>query len=108
MSKNKNHKKPNHAQHSAKNKKNTAVSEKTTAVPKQNTKSSGWKEWLISLAVTLVVLGIVVALEYWFANTSGLGMNIGITWLGNAIGGIVMLFIVHHFVKKPSDDGYRP
>jgi uncharacterized membrane-anchored protein len=66
------------------------------------------KEWLISLLITLVVLGIVVALQYWFAKTSGLGMNSTITWMGNAIGGVIMLFIVHHFVKKPDDDGYRP
>ena len=55
-----------------------------------------------------MVLGIVVALQYWFAKTSGLGMNSNITWVGNAIGGVIMLFIVHHFVKKPDDDGYRP
>ena len=66
------------------------------------------KEWLISLLITLVVLGIVVALQYWFAKTSGLGMNSTITWIGNAIGGVIMLFIVHHFVKKSDDDGYRP
>ena len=66
------------------------------------------KEWLIPLLITLVVLGIVVALQYWFAKTSGLGMNSTITWVGNAIGGVIMLFIVHHFVKKPDDDGYRP
>ena len=66
------------------------------------------REWLISLLITLVVLGIVVALQYWFAKTSGLGMNSTITWVGNAIGGVIMLFIVHHFVKKPDDDGYRP
>ena len=66
------------------------------------------KEWLISFLITLVVLGIVVALQYWFAKTSGLGMNSTITWVGNAIGGFIMLFIVHHFVKKPDDDGYRP
>lgn len=66
------------------------------------------KEWLISLLITLVVLGIVVALQYWFAKTSGLGMNGSIMWGGNAIGGFIMLFIVHHFVKKPKDDGYRP
>ncbi len=66
------------------------------------------KEWLISLLITLVVLGIVVALQYWFAKTSGLGMNSTITWVGNAIGGVIMLFIVHHFVKKPDDNGYRP
>lgn len=66
------------------------------------------KEWLISLLITLVVLGIVVALQYWFAKTSGLGMNSTITWVGNAIGGVIMLFIVHHFVKKPDDDGYHP
>ena len=34
------------------------------------------KEWLISLLITLVVLGIVVALQYWFAKTSGLGMTV--------------------------------
>lgn len=84
--------------------------------PRENTpvreiptkKGSRWKEWLISLLITLVILGIVVALQYWFAKTSGLGMNTTITWIGNAVGGFIMLFIVHHFVKKPKDDGYRP
>ena len=74
----------------------------------QKPRSNKAKEWLISLLITLVVLGIVVAVQYWFAKTSGLGMNSTITWVGNAIGGVIMLFIVHHFVKKPDDDGYRP
>lgn len=69
-------------------------------------KGSPLKEWLISLLITLVILGIVVAVQYWFAKTSGLGMNSTITWIGNAVGGFVMLFIVHHFVKKPKDDDY--
>lgn len=77
-------------------------------VPRKAPQSKGfqWKEWLISLLITLVILGIVVALQYWFAKTSGLGMNQQISWIGNAVGGIIMLFIVHHFVKKPKDDGY--
>ena len=83
---------------------NKQPAQQTTQKPLRNKA----KEWLISLLITLVVLGIVVALQYWFAKTSGLGMNSTITWVGNAIGGVIMLFIVHHFVKKPDDDGYRP
>lgn len=98
------------------NKKNQNKSPQGVKYPQDNTspnqqiqkKSSGLKEWLISLLITLIVLGIVVALQYWFAKTSGLGMNMTITWIGNAVGGIIMLFIVHHFVKKPKDDGFRP
>lgn len=74
------------------------------ATPK---KSGKLKEWLISLLITLVILGIIVAGQYWFANTSHLGMNTQIIWVGNAIGGFIMLLLVHHFVKKPKDDDYR-
>lgn len=83
---------------------NKQPAQQTTQKPLRNKA----KEWLISLLITLVILGIVVALQYWFAKISGLGMNSTITWVGNAIGGVIMLFIVHHFVKKPDDDGYRP
>ena len=91
MSQNQNKKQP---QKAADTKKQPA--RQNTNQPRRNKA----KEWLI--------LGIVVALQYWFAKTSGLGMNSTITWVGNAIGGVIMLFIVHHFVKKPDDDGYRP
>lgn len=84
----------------------TQTKNKVTEQPKK--KDNRWKEWLISLLITLVVLGIVVALQYWFAGTSGLGMNGTITWIGNIVGGIIMLFVVHHFVKKPKDDEYHP
>lgn len=99
MSQNQNKKQP---QKAADTKKQPA--RQNTNQPRRNKA----KEWLISLLITLMVLGIVVALQYWFAKTSGLGMNSTITWVGNAIGGVIMLFIVHHFVKKPDDDGYRP
>lgn len=69
-------------------------------------KSGRLKEWLISLLITLIILGVIVAVEYWFANSSGFGINQQITWIGNAIGGVIMLLIVHHFIKKPKDDGY--
>ena len=65
-------------------------------------------EWLISLAITLVMLGIVVAGLYWFTGKVDRLLDMKAVWIGNAVGGIIMLFIVHHFVKRPDDtDKYR-
>lgn len=64
------------------------------------------KEWLISLLITLVILGVAVAAQYWFMNTTQIALEMKTVWLGNAIGGFVMLFIVHHFVKTPKETEY--
>ena len=64
------------------------------------------KEWLISLIITLVILGIVVALQLWYAKVTHLGVKPAIVIPMHAIGGVLMLFIVHHFVKKPDDDEF--
>ncbi len=66
-------------------------------------KKFDWKAWLISLIVTLVVLAAVMGAEYWYTSTTGIKLDATGVWTGNLIGGIVMLFIVHHFVKKPDD-----
>ena len=65
-------------------------------------------EWLISLGVTLVILGVVVGAQYWFSSFTQIGLNMMIVWIGNAIGGLLMLLIVHHFVKAPKNDDFRP
>ena len=65
-------------------------------------------EWLISLAITLVMLGIVTACLYWFTGKVDRLLDMTAVWIANAVGGIIMLFIVHHFVKRPDDtDKYR-
>ena len=62
------------------------------------------KEWLISLAITLVLLGAVMGGLYWFTATTGIQLVTSDIWICNAVGGILMLLLVHHFVKKPRDE----
>ena len=64
-------------------------------------------EWLISFAVTLVLLGLVVAGLYWYMCMTRMRPDMNAVWIGNAVGGIIMLLIVHHFVKKPKEDPYQ-
>ena len=64
-------------------------------------------EWLISFAVTLVMLGLVVAGLYWYMSMTRMELDMKAVWIGNAVGGIIMLLIVHHFVKKPKEDPYQ-
>lgn len=64
-------------------------------------------EWLISFAVTLVLLGLVVAGLYWYMSMTRMELDMKAVWIGNAVGGFVMLLIVHHFVKKPKEDPYQ-
>ena len=66
-------------------------------------KKFNWKEWLISLVITLVMLGAVMGAEYWYTSTTGIALEQGAVWIGNLIGGVLMLFIVHHFVKTPDE-----
>lgn len=63
-------------------------------------------EWLISFAVTLVLLGLVVAGLYWYMSMTRMELDMKAVWIGNAVGGIIMLLIVHHFVKAPKKDDY--
>lgn len=63
-------------------------------------------EWLISLAVTLVMLGLVVAGLYWYMSMTHIQLDMKTVWIGNAVGGVIMLLIVHHFVKTPKKDQY--
>ena len=64
------------------------------------------REWLISLLITLVILGVAVGAQYWFMGTTQMALDMKTVWLGNAIGGAVMLLIVHHFVKTPKEREY--
>ncbi len=64
-------------------------------------------EWMISFAVTLVLLGLVVAGLYWYMSMTRMELDMKAVWIGNAVGGIIMLLIVHHFVKKPKEDPYQ-
>ena len=66
-------------------------------------KKSKLKEWLISLIITLVMLGAVLGAQYWYTKTTGIELDTLFVWIGNAVGGLLMLFLVHHFVKKPKD-----
>ena len=66
-------------------------------------KKFNWKEWLISLIVTLVMLGLVMGVQYWYTSVTGIEPDAKFVWIGNLLGGVMMLFIVHHFVKKPKD-----
>ncbi len=66
-----------------------------------------WLEWLISLLITMVILGIIIAAQSWYTHITHLGMKPSIIWPMHIIGGIIMLFIVHHFVKPPKDDNNR-
>ena len=62
------------------------------------------KEWFLSLAVTLVMLGLAVGGEYWYTGTTGIQLDMAAVWGGNVVGGFLMLFIVHHFVKDPAEN----
>ena len=66
-------------------------------------KKFNWKEWLISLIVTLVMLGLVMGAQYWYTSVTGIELDTKFVWIGNLVGGVMMLFIVHHLVKKPKD-----
>lgn len=61
-------------------------------------------EWLISLAITLVLLGLVVAGLYWYMSMTHMVLDMKAVWIGNAVCGFIMLLIVHHFVKAPKKD----
>ena len=66
----------------------------------------GLIEWLISLAITLVMLGLVFAGLYWYDSVTQMGLDMKTIWIVNAFGGVFMLLIVHHFVKAPKKDKY--
>lgn len=71
----------------------------------KNTKTKeSLKEWLISLAITLVLLGVVMGGLHWFTATTGIQLVTSYIWISNAVGGVLMLLLVHHFVKKPRDE----
>ena len=61
-------------------------------------------EWLISLGITVVMLGLVVAGLYWYMSVTHMELDMKTVWIGNAVGGLCMLLIVHHFVKAPKKD----
>ena len=94
------------AQNKPQNSKQTPAA-KSGGNAKGKKKTFDWKAWLISLGITVLMLGIVVAAQYWFVSTTNIQLEQKSVWIGNAIGGIIMLFIVHHFVKKPKDDPYQ-
>ena len=112
----KNTKKPNKDQTKNAKQANTAKSSKTaqTAREKKTSKRQkepfDWKAWLISLLITLVLVGGVLGFQYWLTSQFENTVDQGAFWTGNllgdAVGGFIMLFIVHHFVKKPKNDPY--
>ncbi len=81
---------------------------------KKETRKRKLKEWLISLAITLVLLAIVVGIQFWLTGTMRKGftpVEIADVWRGNligdAVGGLILLLVVRHFVKKPKEDKYE-
>lgn len=71
----------------------------------EKNKKIDWKAWIISLIVTLLLLAMVMGAQYWYTSVTHIQLDTTAVWIGNAVGGILMLFLVHHFVKKPRDDG---
>ncbi len=67
-------------------------------------KKFDWKTLLISLAITLVMLAAVMGAQYWFTSTTRMEFDNKWMWIGNLVGGVIMFFIVRHFVKGPKDD----
>lgn len=104
----------NVVQTNAKNGKNTktALTAKGNPPAKKQPekKQFDWKAWLISLAITLALVGVILGIQYWLTVQFEKTVDIVAFWKGNligdAIGGFIMLFIVHHFVKKPKKDPY--
>ena len=75
---------------------------------KKETRKRKLKEWLISLGVTLVLLAVVVGVQFWMTGTLHKSFDPEAMWRGNLIGdtvgGIILLLIINHFVKKPKED----
>ena len=49
------------------------------------------------------MLALVMGAQYWYTSVTGIELDAKFVWIGNLVGGVMMLFIVHHFVKKPKD-----
>lgn len=63
-------------------------------------------EWLLSLGVTLLMLGLVLGVQTWYTSATHIELDTKSLWIGNTIGGLVMLLIVHYFVKAPKNEQY--
>ena len=77
---------------------------------KKETAKRKLREWLISLGITLVLLAAVVGFQFWLTDALHKSFDPDAFWKGNiigdAIGGLILLLVVHHFVKKPKEDMY--
>ena len=77
---------------------------------KKAKRGSSLKEWLLSLVITLVLLAGVVGFQFWLTDAVHKTLESDAVWTGNiigdAVGGLLLLLIVHHFVKKPKADSY--
>ncbi len=66
------------------------------------------REWLISLMITLVLLAAVVGFQFWLTDAVHTALEADAFWKGNIIGdvvgGLFLLLITHHFVRKPKDE----
>ena len=78
---------------------------------KKETRKRKLREWLISLLITLVLFAIVLGFQFWLTGTVRKGFTPDEPadfWRGNLIGdligGVILLLIVHHFVKKPKEE----
>ena len=71
-------------------------------------KKSRWQEWLVSLLITLALMGAVVGFQLWQMDNVRVLANTELLWrlniIGDVVGGLVVLLLLHHFLKKPQDD----
>ena len=71
-------------------------------------KKSHKKELLISLAISLVLLGMVIAAAFIYQSYRNVQFEPVAMIIGNAVGFLIIFAIVYHFVKKPDYDNNKP
>ena len=76
--------------------------------------SRGVQDILVALAygwLWLLLLAAVVGFQFWLTDAVHKSLEAAAFWRGNiigdVIGGLILLLITHHFVKKPKDDEYH-
>ena len=70
---------------------------------KKRKKKFRWQEPLIALLITLAMLGAVMGAICWYTGTMHVELDARAMWTGNAVGGLIMFFIVYHFIRRPDD-----
>ncbi|MBQ3417560.1 MAG: hypothetical protein IJH32_06980 [Ruminococcus sp.] len=67
-------------------------------------KKSHKKEILISLIVSLCLLGIVIGVSFLYQSWRHVQFDLLWMFIGDAVGFLIIWAIVYHFIKKPDDD----